>query len=261
MKKLFVLIVVACMFVSFGLAATTLENVVKSGKLTVATDMTAVPMQYRDASGNPTGFTVELMELAAKEMGVELVWQDVAWESLIPSLLSGKVDMIAANMSMTLTRMKSIRFSDPFFLTGIVAITRKDSPLQNWKELADPSVKMGATMGSVHADFIEQEWGKDASLYDNLAEWMTDIKLGRIDSVMDDEMICVELVNKNPDLKILDGYVRPDTYGLAFRQDKDSDSLVEWFNWFLKWEKLTGEYGKIYEKYVGKAWEPSFIID
>ncbi len=37
---------------------------------------------------------------------------------------------------------------------------------------------------------------------------------------MDDEMICIELVNKNPDLKILDGYVRPDTYGLAFRQDK-----------------------------------------
>ncbi len=42
--------------------------------------MTAVPMQYRDASGKPTGFTVELMELAAREMGVELVWQDVAWE-------------------------------------------------------------------------------------------------------------------------------------------------------------------------------------
>jgi len=85
---------------------------------------------------------------------------------------------------------------------------------------------------------------------------MTDLKLGRIDSVMDDEMICIELANKNPELKILEGYVRPDTYGLAFRQDQDSDSLVNWFNWFIKWEKLTGEYGKIYEKYVGKELVP-----
>ncbi len=261
MKKLLVLLVVSCLVVTMTLAATTLETVIRRGKLIVATDMTAVPMQYRDASGKPTGFTVELMELAAREMGVTIEWQDMAWESLIPSLLSGKVDMIAANMSMTLTRMKSIRFSDPFFLTGIVAIARANSPLVSWKDLAAPAVKMGATMGSVHADFIEQAWGKKASLYDNLAEWMTDLKLGRIDSVMDDEMICIELISKNPDLKILEGYVRPDTYGLAFRQDQDSDSLVNWFNWFIKWQKLTGEYGKIYEKYVGKEWEPSFIID
>jgi len=261
MKKLLVLLVVSCLVVTVALAATTLETVIRRGKLIVATDMTAVPMQYRDASGKPTGFTVELMELAAREMGVAIEWQDMAWESLIPSLLSGKVDMIAANMSMTLTRMKSIRFSDPFFLTGIVAIARANSPLVSWKDLATPEVKMGATMGSVHADFIEQTWGKKASLYDNLAEWMTDLKLGRIDSVMDDEMICIELISKNPDLKILEGYVRPDTYGLAFRQDQDSDSLVNWFNWFIKWQKLTGEYGKIYEKYVGKEWEPSFIID
>ncbi|HOI34999.1 MAG TPA: ABC transporter substrate-binding protein [Mesotoga infera] len=261
MKKLLVFVVIALLLVSSTLVATTLENIVKKGKIVVATDMTAVPMQYRDPTGKPTGFTVELMELAAKEMGVQIEWQDMAWESLIPSLLSGKVDMIAANMSMTLTRMKSIRFSDPYFLTGIVAIARKDSPLVSWKDLAAPSVKMGATMGSVHADFIEQTWGKKASLYDNLAEWMTDLKLGRIDSVMDDEMICIELVNKNPDLKILEGYVRPDTYGLAFRQDQDSDSLVNWFNWFIKWEKLTGEYGKIYEKYVGKEWVPSFVVD
>jgi polar amino acid transport system substrate-binding protein len=110
MKKLLVFVVIALLLVSSTLVATTLENIVKKGKIVVASDMTAVPMQYRNPTGKPTGFTVELMELAAKEMGVQIEWQDMAWESLIPSLLSGKVDMIAANMSMTLTRMKSIVF-------------------------------------------------------------------------------------------------------------------------------------------------------
>jgi polar amino acid transport system substrate-binding protein len=243
------------------LAATTMDDILKRGKLVVATDMTAVPMQYRDADGNPTGFTVDLMNVAAEKMGVELEWQDLAWESLIPSLMAGKVDMIAANMSMTLERAKSIRFSDPYFLTGIVVLSRKEAGFTDWTQLAAPDVKMGATMGSVHADYIEANWGKKASLYDNLAEWVTDLKLKRIDGVMDDEMICVEIVKKNPELEIVPGYVRPDTYGLAFRQDPESDSLVYWFNLFLKTVKLTGEYNEIYKKYVGRDWKPAWVID
>ena len=192
--------------------------------------MTAVPMWYRDPAGKPTGFTVELMELAARK-----------WESdRMAGYGLGKPYSFAPLGKSRYDRREHVDdphqneidpFSDPYFLTGIVAIARKDSPLVSWKDLAAPSVKMGATMGSVHADFIEQTWGKKASLYDNLAEWMTDLKLGRIDSVMDDEMICIELANKNPELKILEGYVRPDTYGLAFRQDQDS----------IRW--LTGSTG------------------
>ena len=263
MKKLRTMgiILVILMLTSFAFAATTLDNIVKKGELVVATDMTAVPMQYRDASGNPTGFTVELMELAAKELGVKITWKDLAWESLIPSLLSGKVDMIAANMSITLTRYKSVRFSDPYFLTGIVTIAKADSEYSAWQDLANSDAKMGATMGSVHADYIERAWGKETALYENLAEWVTDLNLGRIDGVMDDEMLLIEVVKKNPALKLLDGYVRPDTYGLTFRQDADSDSLVNWFNWFLKWEKLNGNYGDIYKKYLGQEWKPSWIID
>lgn len=261
-KVLFLIIVLGITLVSVSaFGASTLEEIVKRGKIIVATDMTAVPMQYRDPSGKPTGFTVELMELAAKYMGVQIEWQDMAWESLIPSLLTKKVDMIAANMSMTLTRLKTIRFSDPYFLTGIRVLARKDSKMISWKDIADPSVKIGATMGSVHADYVEKELKKKPLLYENLAEWLNDLKRGRIDAVMDDEMLCIELVKNNPELKMLDGYVRPDTYGLAFRQDSDSDSLVNWFNWFIKWIKLTGEYGEIYKKYTGMEWTPSPIID
>jgi polar amino acid transport system substrate-binding protein len=261
MKKSLSLLVLVLLVGMFVFASSTLEDITKRGKIIVATDMTAVPMQYRDAEGNPTGFTVELMELAAEEMGVDIEWRDMAWESLIPSLLSGKVDMIAANMSMTLERCKSVRFSDPYFLTGIVCLARADSEFTSWEDLKAEGVKMGATMGSVHADFIEDNWGKDASLYENLAEWVTDLSIKRIDGVMDDEMILIEVSNKNPNLKVLDGYVRPDTYGLTFRQDQESDSLVKWFNWFIEWEKLTGKYGEIYEKYVGKEWTPNPIVD
>jgi polar amino acid transport system substrate-binding protein len=260
-KTVLMAMVFSCLTIGLAVAAPTLDSVVKKGTLVVATDMTAVPMQFRDASGKPTGFTVELLELAAKEMGVKIEWQDTSWESLIPSLLSGKVDMIAANMSITLSRLKSVRFSDPYFNTGIVVLAKKSSSLKNWKDCADPSVKMGATMGSVHADFIQKTWGKKPSQYENLVEYLTDLKAGRIDAVMEDEMVCADIIKKNPDLKILSGYVRPDCYGLTFRQDQDSNSLVNWFNWFLKWEKLNGNYAKLYQQYVGIEWAPALIVD
>ncbi|MEN6507933.1 MAG: ABC transporter substrate-binding protein [Smithella sp.] len=249
-KRLFSVFLIICMATTAVVADSTLANIVKKGVITVATDMTGVPMQYRDASGKPTGFTVELMEFAAKEMGVTIKWEDLAWESLIPSLLTGKVDMIAANMSMTLSRMKSVRFSDPYFSTGIVVLARKNSSLVKWSDAAAPNVKMGATMGSTHADYMQQNWNKKPALYENLTEWLTDLKNGRIDGVMEDQLIALNLVKKDPDLKVLTGFVRPDTYGLTFRQDQDSDSLVNWFNWFIRWEKMNGNYGKIYEKYV-----------
>lgn len=258
-KKLFSVFLILCVTAAMAFAEPTLTSIVKKGVITVGTDMTAVPMQYRDASGKPTGFTVELMELAAKEMGVTIKWEDLAWESLIPSLLTNKVDMIAANMSMTLSRMKSVRFSDPYFSTGIVVLARKNSSLSKWTDAAATNVKMGATMGSTHSDYMQQNWNKKPALYENLTEWLADLKNGRIDGVMEDQLIALDLAKKNSELKVLSGFVRPDTYGLTFRQDQDSDSLVNWFNWFIKWEKMNGSYGKIYEKYVGSEYTPDIL--
>jgi len=261
LKKAFAILTVLVLVSVMAISATTLENVIKRGKLIVATDLTAIPMQYRDAQGNPTGFVVEMMNLAAQNLGVELEWRDMAWESLIPSLTSRKVDMIAANMSMLLTRAKSIRFSDPYFLTGVKMLVRADTEVENWEEFKDPKLKLGETMGSSHADWIEANWNRDVSLYDNMAEWVTELKNGRIDGVMDDEMLVLDIVKREPSLKALPGYIRVDMYGLAFNQGTDDDSIVDWFNLFLKWIKLTGEYGEIYENYVGAEWQPSWVID
>ncbi len=259
------LMVIFCLFMlimstQIALAADDLfGNVLEKGELVVGTDMTAIPMQFRDKDGNPTGFTVEMMELLGQKLGVKITWVDYQWESLIPSLLSSKVDMIAANMSMTLERMKTIRFSNHYFLTGITCVALKDSKFESWEELDSPDVTIGTTMGSVHAEFIENNMKAKASLYDNRSEYLTDLKNGRIDAVMDDEIICLDIVKAEPDIKLLKGLVRADMYGLAFRQGQETDRMVEWVNNFLLNNKLMGDYNTLYEKWFGKEWEPSWI--
>jgi polar amino acid transport system substrate-binding protein len=238
-----------------------LQKVLKSGKIIVASDFTAPPMQFKDANGNPAGFTIEMIEKAGKALGVKVEWQDMAWESLIPSLKAGKVDMIAANMSMTLERMKSIRFTDPVMVTGVSVMVRAKDKVKSWEDLKAENKVIGTTMGSAHGDYVRKNWNKEPKQYEGSADWIRELKGGRIDAVMDDELLLAQIVKQNPDLALAPGYVRPDTYGWTFRQDASGDNLIRWFNWYLKWVKLTGEYGAIYEKFVGHAWVPNPVMD
>ena len=238
-----------------------LAKILKRGKIIVASDFTAPPMQFLDSQGKATGMTVELINKAAEYLGVQVEWQDLAWESLIPSLQTGKVDMIAANMSITLERKKSIRFTDPVMVTGISVLVQDAANVQSWSEMASPDKIMGATMGSVHAEFIKNNWKKETKQYEGSQDWINELKQGRIDGVMDDELLLAQISKTNPDLVLAPGYVRPDTYGWAMRQGVQTDSLIDWFNWYIKWIKMTGEYNEIYEKYVGLPWSPDPIMD
>jgi polar amino acid transport system substrate-binding protein len=237
-----------------------LQRILKAGKLVVATDLNSVPIQFKDAQGKPVGFLVELMDLAAQELGVTLEWQDMPWESLIPSLTSGKVDMIAANMSMTLARFKTIRFSHPYMFTGVAIMVRKDGGITNWKDLLAPGRKLGTTMGSSHAAYLRDNFNYDPMQFESALDGTNVVKNRGVDGIMDDELLLLEFAKQDPNLLVLPDVVRPDAYGLTFRQGTQEDTLVRWFDWFMTWQKLTGSYGEIYQKYIGKPWTPNPII-
>jgi polar amino acid transport system substrate-binding protein len=236
-----------------------IQRILKAGKLVIATELAGVPINFKDAQGNPTGLIVEMMELAGQELGVTLEWQDMAWESLIPSLTQGKVDMIAAHMSMTLSRHKTVRFSDPYMFTGVLVLARRDSNFTRWEQALEKKT-LATTMGNSHSAYLVDKYNYEPKQYESMPEWLSELKSGRIDAVMDDELLLLEVVKQNPDLMVFPDIIRPDVYGLAFRQGVSEDTLVNWFNWFLTWEKLNGTYGEIYKKYIGKDLEPHPII-
>ena len=71
-----------------------------------------------DAAGERTGSSVELAELMAKEMGVKITFLDFDWDGLIPALLSGKADLLVADMTPTLARAMKVAFTKPLHVHG-----------------------------------------------------------------------------------------------------------------------------------------------
>ena len=75
-------------------------------------------------NGKLAGFDVELAQRFAASVGKDCRLLDQDFGSLIPALVSGKIDIVLADMFVTAERQKQIDFSDPYLEQESVAFTR-----------------------------------------------------------------------------------------------------------------------------------------
>ena len=83
------------------------------------------------------GYDVMMAKLVAESMGKELEIVKLDWDSLVPAVASGDVDMVIAGQSITSERLEVVDFSDPYFYASIVTLTKSDSAYANAAAVAD----------------------------------------------------------------------------------------------------------------------------
>ncbi|MBQ7124499.1 MAG: transporter substrate-binding domain-containing protein [Oscillospiraceae bacterium] len=83
------------------------------------------------------GYDVMMAKLVAESMGKELEIVKLDWDSLVPAVSSGDVDMVIAGQSITSERLEVVDFSDPYFYASIVTLTKADSEYANAASVAD----------------------------------------------------------------------------------------------------------------------------
>ncbi len=93
--------------------------------LRLGTASVTEPFSFVDGSGKVVGYDIELARKAARRLGRRLEVVDMEFGALIPALASGKVDMIAACITVTEERSKQVLFSEPYYTGGIGALVRK----------------------------------------------------------------------------------------------------------------------------------------
>ena len=95
------------------------------GVLKLGTAAITEPFSFMDASQNVVGFDIEIARHVAKKLDMKLEVVDMEFGALIPALLSGKVDMIAACITVTEERAKKILFSEHYYTGGIAAMVKE----------------------------------------------------------------------------------------------------------------------------------------
>ena len=158
-----------------------------------------------EAGGFAGGYDVVIAQKIAAAMGRELVIVKTEWDGLLPSVTSGKIDLIIAGMSPTDERRQSISFSDYYYTSEIVLVIKKDSAFAGATSINDfAGAKVTGQLGTLHYDFIDQMTGVDKQpAMDDFPTMIVALGAGKIDAYISERPGAESAVASNPNLTFL----------------------------------------------------------
>ena len=203
--------------------------------------------EYHDG-GEIVGIDVEIAEAIAEKLGKTLEVEDIAFDSIIPEIQSGKADFGAAGMTVDEDRLKNVDFSDPYTTASQVIIVKEDSDIAGPDDLSGKyiGVQLGTT-GDIYATDYEEE-GSTIERYNKGFEAVQAMLQGKIDAVVIDIEPAKVFVSQNEGIKILDEALTVEEYAIAVK--KGNTELLEQINGALAELKDSGELQAIIDKYI-----------
>ncbi len=241
-----VLALTLCLGMVVIASAGTLADIVKRGEFRVAVQSGAAPNAFADKNGEHAGCMVEFAREAAKRMGVKLKILDFDWDGLIPALLSGKADMLAADMTPTLKRALKISFSDPWYYVQAAVFTKKEASYQKPEDVNNPDVTVGVLLGST-GETIAKKYLPKAKIktYKGGGRMIVQALLaGHVDAGVNDDLAVLTALPDFPPntICLLDRRLGKGKDPLAFAIRHDSVNLWQWINLYFNTIRADGFY-------------------
>lgn len=249
MKKL------ALKSLALAVAISTAPAAFAEDEIRIGTEGAYPPFNYKTASGELTGFDVEIAEALCAEMKAKCTFVIQDWDGMIPALLASKYDAIIASMSITEERKLKVDFTDKYYNTPPAIAVPKDSSLKGISASDLSGIAIGAQASTTHSNYAEAKFSDaDVRLYPTPDEYKLDISNGRVDAVIDDVVVLSEWIASEDGscCKILgtleiDPVINGEGAGIALR--KGEDELRERFNAAILAIIANGTYKKINDKY------------
>ena len=214
-----------------GAEAEAAEAETAGGTLVMATNAEFPPYEYYE-NNEVVGIDAEIAAAIAEKLGMELVIEDMAFDSIIPAVTSGKADVGLAGMTVTEDRLQSVDFSTSY-ATGIqVIIVGEDSPITCADDLfGDGNYTIGvqlATTGDLYCTWdIEDEGLGTVERFNKGADAVAALVAGKVDCVVIDNQPAKAFVEANEGLQILDTEYAVEDYAIALAKGSELTAEVD----------------------------------
>ncbi len=185
--------------------------------LTMATNAEFPPYEYYQGD-KVVGIDAEVAALIADKLGMELEIVDIAFDSIIPGVQSGKYDMGMAGLTVTEDRLEKVDFSTSY-ATGVQSvIVKEDGAIQSLDDITGKRIGVQTTTtGDIYAT---GDYGEDfVTRYDNGAAAVQALIAGKVDCVIIDNEPAKSYVAANEGLKILDTSYTVEDYAICFAKN------------------------------------------
>ena len=263
MKKIFALVLAACLVLSLtacsGTQAPAAEDGIpglEDGVFTVSMECAYAPYNWtqtddangavpiKDSNEYANGYDIMIAKKICEVNGWQLEVVRSDWDSLVPAVQAGTIDAAIAGQSMTADRAEQVDFAGPYFYATIVCVTKADSPYANAASIADlAGGKCTAQIATIWYDQCLPQI-QDAQIQtasETAPAMLMALETDTVDFICTDMPTAQGAVAAYPDMKILDfsgtdgdfqfsDEVRAENVNIGISVKKGSTALVDAIN-------------------------------
>ncbi len=230
----------------------TLDAIRERGQLILGTESTYPPFEFiviENGASVGVGFDVSLAQAIADKLGVELVTSEMAFDSLIPAVQAGTVD-IAASITPTEERKQAVDFSDNYYDTTNVFVVRKGEEGNFTSKESFDGKTIGAQMGTAQNTLVVEDMTNAQSLLlPKTTTLIQELNTGNIDAICLEKPVADIYVAAYPDDLAVCSYEVPvEEGGVAIPVAKGQEDLLNFINEVIAEMKANGEMERIYQE-------------
>lgn len=218
-----------------------------TGTLVMGTNAAFPPYEFVDDNGNIAGIDAEIAQAVADKLGMELTIKDMEFDSLLPAVQGGSIDIVLAGMTVTDERKESVNFTDSY-ATGVqVIIVKEGSDITTVDDLEGRTI--GVQSGTTGDIYCTDDYGQEnVKQFANGALAVAALMNDQVDCVIIDNEPAKAFVAANTGLVILDTEYVIEDYAAAI--SKDNEELLTKVNNAMKELKEDGTIDTIIAKYI-----------
>ena len=246
--------IAALTLIAGSAAAGRIEEIKARGYVRIGVSLGGEPVGFRNGKNEPVGYDVDVATQLAAKLGVPARFSDVSADARISMLMSGQLDVVVANVSITPQRARVVDFSKPYNMAGLRVIVQKSAGIKTLADLKGKRVVVGR--GTTADAFLKQSAPQATFVYtDNFApDGVLLLKQNRVDAGVEDSSLLDYLASKSDRLEVLPGIHGQTPIGIAIA--KGDPELLKLVNVFVADYVKTGAYVANYRKWWGEKSVP-----
>lgn len=233
-------------------AGNLLDEIKDRGSLKVGMVLQFEPQMYIDDAGNPAGYDVDLMNMLAEDLGVELEINNLEFDAMIPGLIARQFDMVSVGLVGRPARLEQLWFTCPYVPYRQVVVVNNDSGIMSMDQLNSSDVTMTALTGSTAANLTETRFPNAELVQLDQGPAFLEVASGRADAIVVEEYLALPFVAENPSTSVLNPNAPfvAEEYG-AWAVPRGEVVWLEYLNGWLAYYISRGTLDEVYERHIG----------
>jgi len=232
-----------------------LHKILNRGTLRVGTTGDYPPFSELDQSNSTyKGYEIDVVTALAADLGVKLEFVPTNWDTLGAGIAADKYDVVASGVTMTLERLKSVAFSEPYLDSPLVPLILKkdEGKFASWRDMDKAGVKLAVMAGTSAEESAKKNFTK-AEIVPITAPALDyqELLAGRVTAAITDTVfIRKALAQYEKDFAVVDADHPIEGQPISMMTIQGDQVWLNWVNTWIDLKKQTGFFDSLFRKWI-----------